>query len=216
MNDLSDKTLTAAIEHLRSDDVQLQNEGVAAIVKIGVAAVPAVMPLLKDADSGRRAQVMYALAQIADPDSAHVFQQRLLDEDERVRAYAAQGLARIRHPAALEASLNTLNDAPDKLHNDITPAVQTLGTMGLRAVPGLLNLLASDDRMTRLRAQRALEMIVDQRYGSQPGTGFPTLEAENDARADWREHGNYSFDAEPAARSAAIEALRRWLDTLRE
>ena len=61
-------------------------------------AVPALSPLLKAERADVRSQAMYALAQIAPPEMAQAFQEGLNDQNERVRACAAQGLARIRHP----------------------------------------------------------------------------------------------------------------------
>src|SRR2546427_6571665 len=102
------EALKTALVQLCSDDVLLQNEGVATVIRIGAAAVPALLPLLEDGGAGRRAQVMYALAQIAEPGTAEAFQHGLGDQDERVRAYAAEGLAHIGHQDALTACLQTL------------------------------------------------------------------------------------------------------------
>ncbi len=157
--------LKIALLQLRSEDVLVQNEGVATVIRIGAAAVPALLPLLEDEEAGRRAQVMYALAQIAEPGAAEAFQCGLGDQGERVRAYAAVGLARIEHPDALTACLQTLNDAPNPLHADMTPAVQALSEMGMSAVPALLDLLVDENEFTRLHAQRALEMILDRWTG---------------------------------------------------
>jgi len=163
-----------------------------------------------------RSQSMYALARIAAPKAAQIFQIGLYDSDERVRAYAAMGLARINHPDALAASLLTINDAPDLLHSDMTPAVQTIGEIGIKAVPQLLELLMSDDGNTRLHAQRALELIVSRIYGFHPGKCFLTSESDLKARNAWRDHGNYDYSADATARSIATSNLRDWLQTLME
>src|SRR6266566_2117311 len=205
--------LNSALAKLRSDDVLVQNEGVAAVIHIGMAAIPAVLPLLESDMSEQRAQAMYALAQIADPGTAEAFQRGLQDQDERVRAYAAEGLAHIDHQDALTACLHTLNDAPDEAHLDMTPAVRALGQMGMRAVPALLDLLMNEDEFTRLHAQRALEMILDQRHGFYPGQGFPTPEAEEQARAEWKDNGGYDYSADAATRAASVAKWQRWLET---
>ena len=185
----------------------------ATVIRIGAAAVPALLPLLEDGEAGRRAQVMYALAQIAEPGTTEAFQHGLGNQDKRVRAYAAVGLARIEHPDALTACLQTLNDAPSPLHADMTPAVLALGQMGMRVVPALLDLLMDDHEFTRLHAQRALEMILDQRHGFRPGQGFPTPEAEEEARAEWKDNGGYDYSADAATRAAAVAKWQRWLET---
>ena len=207
------EALKTALLQLRSNDVLLQNEGVATVIRIGAAAVPALLLLLEDGEAGRRAQVMYALAQIAEPGTTEAFQHGLGNQDKRVRAYAAVGLARIEHPDALTACLQTLNDAPNPLHADMTPAVLALGQMGMRVVPALLDLLMDDHEFTRLHAQRALEMILDQRHGFYPGQGFPTPEAEEQARAEWKDNGGYDYSADAATRAAAVAKWQRWLET---
>jgi HEAT repeat protein len=207
--------LTAALDALRSADVLTQNEGVAAAIQIGEGAVPGLLALLDEAGVNR-AQVMYALAQIGDARAGRAFLAGLKDRDERVRAYAAQGLVRIGHPEAMAACLQTLNDAPDELHLDRTPAVEALGGMGLKPIPSLLDLLMSEDRDTRMHAQRALESIAERRHGFRPGYGFPDRQAEEAMRAEWRANGDYQFDASQEPRAQAVAKWRQWLQTAAE
>ena len=214
MSSHADDGLTTALDLLRSNDVLAQNEGVAAAIASGDSAVPALLSLLDDANAGRRAQAMYALARIGAHEAATAFQRGLDDADERVRAYAALGLVRINHPDALTAIIRTLNDAPDQLHLDVTPAVGVLSELGLAAVSPLLDALLSEDQLTRLRAQRALEGITNRRHGFATGQGFPTPEAEAAARAEWRANGPYDHAADAATRAAAVARWRRWLATV--
>jgi hypothetical protein len=65
--------------------------------------------------------------------------------------------------------------------------------------------------MTRLHAQRAVEQAIYSRHGFRPGQGFPTAADDQRAGEELRAIG-YRYDAEPAAREAAIERLRRRLD----
>jgi hypothetical protein len=111
----------------------------------------------------------------------------------------------------LAAALAAIDDEPDPVHNDITPAVRALGAMGLRAVPPLLDLMLSENEDTRLHAQRALELVVYRRHGFEPGQGFPTAEDEQAAREELLSAG-YDHAAEPAAREAAVTRLRDWLE----
>ena len=208
-------TLIAALAALRSDDVLTQNQGVATAIQIGAEAVPGLLSLLDESGVGR-AQVMYALAQIGDTRAQQAFTAGLHDSDERVRAYAAQGLVRMGHPDAIAACLRTLNDAGDELHLDRTPAVEALGRMGLRPVPALLDLLMDADRNTRMHAQRALESIAAQRYGFRPGLGFPDPQAEEAMRDEWRANGDYQFDADRKLRAQAVVKWRQWLQTAKE
>jgi HEAT repeat protein len=199
-----------AIEQIRSADPGEQATGIESLAALGAVAVPALLSLLQEPDATTRACAIDALARIADSTAAFAFLGGLDDSDERVRAYAARGLAKINHPSALAAAFQTLNDAPDELHNDITPAVNTLGEMGLSALPMLLDRLDDQDQLTRLRAQRALEQIVYRRHGFQPGHGFPSPGHEQQARAEWHANGDYSYDADPAAREIAVAKWRRW------
>lgn len=210
------KRLSSALKQLSSDDALVQNQGVETLIAIGAQAIPGLQSLLKDERPDVRSQAMYTMAQIAAPEAAQAFQAGLHDPDERVRAYAALGLARINHPDALAASLLTINDAPDLLHLDMTPAVQAIGEMGIKAATSLLELLMSDDVETRLHAQRALELIVSRLYGFRPGQGFPTPEADIQVKDSWRDHGNYDYAANAASRAVAVSNLRDWLRTLME
>ena len=207
--------LVGALAALRSADVLTQNEGVAAAIEIGAAAVPRLLALLKESGVNR-AQVMYALAQIGDRRAESAFAEGLGDDDERVRAYAAQGLARMGHPRALTACLQTLNDAADQLHLDWTPSVEALSEMGLRAAPALLGLLTTEDEMTRLHCQRALQGVLARRYGFRPGHGYPTPEAAEQACAAWRDFGNYDYAADAATRAGAAARLREWFEAARK
>ena len=207
--------LSAAFIALRSEDFMTQNEGVAAAIQIGRAAVPGLLSLLEDRGVNR-AQVMYALAQIGDSGAEQAFLAELGDGDERVRAYAAQGLVGIGHPDAMQACLHTLNDAADELHLDRTPSVDALGRMGLESVPFLLDLLMNEEEMTRLHSHRALELVVMRCHGFRSGQGFPTADAEEQARAAWQDNGNYDYAADETIRAAAVTRLRVWFGTFTE
>jgi len=216
MSGSSNQSLNEALAQLRSEDVITQNRGVAAVIQIGAAAVPALLAMLQEFSGARRAQVMYALSQIADPKVADAFKRGLEDENERVRSSAAMGLQRIGDPDALAALVQTIDDAPDELHGDMTPAVSALGEMGVTALPSLLRLLMDQNESTRFHAQRALEQIVMRRHGFVPGQGFPDATAEEQFRLEWRANGNYQYSDDAAARAAAVEKWRSWMTGLEE
>jgi HEAT repeat protein len=109
----------------------------------------------------------------------------------------------------IDALVRGLDDDPDPLHLDMTPAVHALGEVGVEAVPALAGALEAPSEDTRLRAQRALEAIVQRRHGFVPGQGFPGERAEQDARDELAKIG-YDSGAEPSERAAAIERLRDW------
>jgi hypothetical protein len=114
----------------------------------------------------------------------------------------------------VDALIRRINDGPDELHADVTPAVRALGAMGLDAVGPLLDLLASGDETTRLRAQRALEAILAHRHGFRDGQGFPSAAAEAAMRAEWDANG-YDHAADASARAAAVANWRHWLAAAR-
>lgn len=200
----------AYVAALRSADVLRQNEGVSAAIALGASAVPVLLGVLAEPGIAR-SQVVYALAEIADARARQAFAAGLGDADEKVRAQSARGLARLGDPSAVDACLRVLNDDPDPLHLDQTPAVQALGALGLAAVPALLDRMAASDRTTRLHAQRALELVLARRHGFRPGQGFADPQAETAMRAEWTALGNYAHDAPAKRRAQAIQQWRQWL-----
>src|SRR5919198_6603025 len=107
---------------------------------------------------------------------AQALRKALDDPDEQVRSEAAVALAELGEPEALDALIRTIDDAPDPLHLDMTPSVRALGAYGRDAFPPLLDLLDAPEELTRLHAQRALELAVYRRHGFVAGQGFPTAE----------------------------------------
>lgn len=144
-------------------------------------------------------------------DDPAALREALADPDEDVRADAALRLADQGDPYALEALVLTLDDGGGPNHVDITPAVGRLAEIGERALPALVAPLRSQDELTRLHAQRAIEGVIHRRHGFRPGQGFPGADEEEATRADLQAIG-YSYDAEPDAREAAVERLVGALD----
>ena len=204
-----------AISALGSDDAQEQNNAVEQLIRLGKAAVPELLNTLRKPKTNH-AQVMYALSTIGDSHASKAFKDGLSDPDEQTRAYAAVGLARINDPDALSACVKTIDDGADMLHLDVTPAAAALADMGLEAVPPLLNLMSAEDAMTRLHAQRALELLIDKRHGFNPGRGFPSPEAQRAARDEWQVNGNYDYHLDEKSRNTAITKWRQWLGSAGE
>jgi hypothetical protein len=125
--------------------------------------------------------------------------------DQNVRAKAAEALHRIDHPRALEACLRTLNDAPDPLHADRTPAVQCLIGIGEPALPPLVELLESDDGDTRMHAERAIQGITRRRMGFD---GFVWPVGAMERWLQWWSAVGFDSAAAAAQRAQAILRLR--------
>jgi hypothetical protein len=125
--------------------------------------------------------------------------------DEYVRAQAAVTLVARHHPRALEASLRTLDDAPEIAHADVTPAVWSLAGLGLPALQALLGPMDDPNPMTRLHAGRAAMEITKRQFGYD-GRDWP--EGGYTRWADWWLGIDSRYDAPPDARNAAIGRLR--------
>jgi hypothetical protein len=128
--------------------------------------------------------------------------------DENVRARAAVALHRLGHARALEACLRTLDDAPDPLHADRTPAVQCLIEIGEPALAPLIDRLASDDGDTRLHAERAVQGITRRRFGFD---GFSWPDGAMKRWMDWWDGIGFESADVAHSRAAAIERLRTGL-----
>lgn len=140
-------------------------------------------------------------------DSSEQLLQQLDDADPGVRARAATALHARSHPAALAACLKTLDDAPDILHADRTPAVSCLIEIGQPALAPLLDALAAPSATTRLHAQRAVEGITRRLRGFD-GRAWTGGTADDWIR--WWGTIGYAHDGPEAAREQAIARLRAW------
>jgi hypothetical protein len=107
----------------------------------------------------------------------------------------------------ISSLLRRINDDPDKLHGDSTPAVERLIDLGEPALAPVLELMLASDSDTRLRAQRVLEGVTMASQGFRRGQGWLETEGEERWRRFWASLGNLDWRA-PAERRA--EAVARW------
>lgn len=110
-----------------------------------------------------------------------------------------------------------IDDDPDPLHGDLTPAVHALVGHGLAALPHVLPLLDADDELTRLRAQRVLEGVtrewVRRREGEHVARRSPGSQAEIRAWQElWERNGSYDWRGPAEDRREAMDRWRAWLD----
>jgi HEAT repeat protein len=179
-------------------NAQQQHSASAALIAGGASAVPALLARLNTPlASDHRKAILRVLLSIKDPRAASVFRNALRSDDEELRALGARGLHALATSDAL-AALATINDAPDILHADLTPAVYTLAEIGPSAIPEILPLLAAEDRFTRMHAQRALERIT------------ATNRSHLDSQALWAQNDAYHFDAPADQRAQSLAAWQRW------
>lgn len=110
----------------------------------------------------------------------------------------------------IEILVGKLEDNPDRLHMDITPAVLSLAKFDPTLImPFLADAMLSDSEMARLHAQRALEQSLMRHFGFVPGKGWTTPKGEEVFAQVWRTNGNYSFDAPKPKREASV---KKWLE----
>lgn len=108
----------------------------------------------------------------------------------------------------IQQQLAVLDEHPDKLHLDRTPAVGRLIEIGEPALAPLVEHLAHADWMHRQRAQRAVEGITRRVFGFD-GSAWP--EAALERWTTWWSSIAYDARDDEPARTAAIDRLRIWL-----
>jgi len=117
----------------------------------------------------------------------------------------------------IERLVASINDRPDLLHGDRTPAVDALIEHGLAALPHVLPLLESEDEFTRLRAQRVLEGATQAWVRGEQGPARQLTQGSAQAwQRLWRENGSYDWRAAKEARTAVVGLWREWLGRVAE
>ena len=104
-----------------------------------------------------------------------------------------------------------INDSADPAHGDLTPAVHALVRLGLPALPAVLPLLESEDRWTRLRAQRVLEGVTRNWVRERTPERPMTRKADYAWIELWQGNGNYDWEAPEDKRAASLTRWRAWL-----
>jgi len=107
--------------------------------------------------------------------------------------------------------LARIDEEPDKLHSDMTPAVEALIEIGEPALGPVLELMLSPGRETRMHAQRVLEGVTLRLHGFRPGQGWDDQSREDDWRRFWKSLGDLDWDAPEASRADAVALWREWL-----
>lgn len=121
------------------------------------ALLPALRPLLADADPDRRWWIARTLAAIGGAEAGALLVSRLVDADDATRCAAALGLGQLRDAAAVPALAGRLDD-PNGWVRDT--AADALAMIGEPALPVLVETLGAGRDGARVRAAGALRKIV--------------------------------------------------------
>jgi HEAT repeat protein len=185
------------VERLSDPDFNERAKALAALVRAGRPASPALAGALDSEDDAVRAQAARGLAEIADAATADRLAAATHDRDPVVRASAALGLARINDDRAVEALVRTLDDFPDFEHDPYTSSVYALIDLGRPALPAVAPLLSAEDPTTRVQAWAVV-------------TGV--LQDEADAWVPlWESLGRYDPSADEEQREAAATRWQAWI-----
>ncbi len=111
----------------------------------------------------------------------------------------------------LQTLVAQIDEEPDMLHLDFTPAVHALSERGAQAACAVLELLHAPDTFTRLHAQRVLEGVLMRRAGWRPGQGYADAEAEPRVRTTLQEIA-FAHDASEEERSEGATRWRQWVE----
>ena len=193
------ENIQTLLADLQDADFNVRALALAEIVEAGRAVAPDLVAALPDADTTLKPQLALALAEIAEPGSADALAGLLDNQDERVRAFGALGLARIGDPRAQAALIHTIDDFADVLSAPYTLSTYALIDQGPAALTAVLPLLEAASATTRAHAFVVIHDIVS----AEPDTGnWPAL---------WRQLGSYTADGPEAQRHTAARLWADWI-----
>ena len=121
------------------------------------ALLPALRPLLADADSDRRWWAVRTLALIGGPDATTFLLPHLTDPDEATRCAAALALGQARAAEAVPALVARLTDESGWVRDS---AADALALIGDAALPALVQALSDERDGVRVRAAGALRKAI--------------------------------------------------------
>lgn len=196
-------------------DMNKRNRARDELVKRGAQATPVLLNLAGTTQDIRHYKtILRTLLRIQDPRSEPEFRRALASGDEEIRVLGARGLHLLNAPDAFQALQVTINDCPDPLHFERTPAVDSLVERGLAALPTVFGLMESDRERSRQRGQYVLVSIVLANI-TQLIKPKPLPSVAQKVWEDLRQaNGSYQWDAPESSRSASVRSWKRWWATL--
>jgi Uri superfamily endonuclease len=133
------------------------------------ALLPALCPLLADAEPDRRWWAVRTLAVIGGEEAGALLMSRLSDPDVATQCAAALGLGQLRTTAAIPALTAQLGDANGWVRDTASDA---LAMIGEPALPALVETLNTGQEGARVRAAGALRKIVGGALTDRQATEF--------------------------------------------
>lgn len=146
---------------LKDPDVSVTRAMVGALAEIGTGeAISGLVEVLRDSDHAIRMDIMAALQQFGTKSTLPLLG-LLSDEDQRVRAVAAEALGNVDDPRTLAPLMRALNDSASEVRINAAEALGNLGDP--RAVEPLIRALYDSAGGVRERAAGALGKLNDAR-----------------------------------------------------
>jgi hypothetical protein len=190
-------------------DVAHRNAAREELVRSGVEATPFLLRAAPKDDEHYKT-ILRTLLQIRDPHAAEGFRRALKNADEEIRAIGARGLYLVNAPDALSALQATINDCPDPLHYEQTPAVQSFIELGRAGLPAVFMLMDSSDEQIRRRGYYVLVHVVLQEIHRQLESRHSVQAAQQEWQNLQNANGSYQWDAPESLRRSSLELWKRW------
>jgi hypothetical protein len=201
-NMTKDSVIETLIQQLTAKDAATRERAITELTEQGKKALPALTMAINRPDAEAKDLLMLTLARIADTSSTVVFQSGLKDDVAKVRAMAAQGLVKLKHPEAVDALIHTLHDYGNET-SPFTTSAYSLIDYGTMALPKVILLLSDSSVYTRKMAYN----IVHQIALKIPEHKYKWKELSS-------ELGNYDPTQPPSQQQQSIQKWTQWVASI--
>ena len=127
-----------------------------AVVRMGAAALPALLPLLEYADPAVRLQVVHTLSKLSEPRATAALLLAVQDPDAEVARRAVFALGQLGSSEALGGLIAALGQPSAEQRQSLTTALVQVGSA---AVPALIEALDQPSALVRAQAADILGLI---------------------------------------------------------